>query len=339
MQSYHCSYPVCLTSSLCNCKMEQQGLLSLPLSSCAAKCIQFPDSPPLTPALDDDATPTTSTFTSTATTTINFTPSALITPRTPRKPAHPFHSASINREKSAIISFKMVQECGRNRISPSLHIISSTPSRQRASVSTSVRRRLWVLPGEVCESFMLESHTPRHYRHHGGNNCLSREELKDTLPPKSAALYGDGIEADDEMDGNSPESSVSPPYSPGYHETTSEAAAKPSSSSYPHPHHHTHHQHLLQAAKVKRGYAQHISPKVKSSHKSKTCASCKTKKTPLWRDSEDGIPYCNACGIRFKKYRVRCSSCLYIPRKDEREVSKNCCHCGSLFIHCKFHGR
>ncbi|RXM93766.1 GATA-type zinc finger protein 1 [Acipenser ruthenus] len=30
----------------------------------------------------------------------------------------------------------------------------------------------------------------------------------------------------------------------------------------------------------------------------KCCASCNTKKTPLWRDAEDGTPLCNACGIR-----------------------------------------
>lgn len=317
--------------------------LPLPLSSCAAatKCFHFPDSPPLTPALDDTAIITTSIFTSTTTTTTtNTPPSALITPRTPRKLAHPYHSAlsSVNREKSAIISFKMVQACDGNLVSPSLDITSSTPSKHRA-VSTSARRRLWVLPRDVCEPFTLESHTHRHHRHHGGNGYHpTRGELKDTLPPKSAASYGEGIEEDDEMEDNSPDSSLSPPHSPSYHETTSETAAKPSSSSYPPHPHYNHHRHLLQGAKEKRGYAQHASPKIKSSHKSKTCASCKTKKTPLWRDSEDGIPYCNACGIRFKKYRVRCSSCLYIPRKDEREVSKCCCHCGYLLIHCKIHG-
>ena len=32
------------------------------------------------------------------------------------------------------------------------------------------------------------------------------------------------------------------------------------------------------------------------------CASCKTKRTPLWRDAEDGTPLCNACGIRSSKW-------------------------------------
>ncbi|KAG3280353.1 ferredoxin-2, mitochondrial, transcript variant X2 [Ictidomys tridecemlineatus] len=28
------------------------------------------------------------------------------------------------------------------------------------------------------------------------------------------------------------------------------------------------------------------------------CASCRTQRTPLWRDAEDGTPLCNACGTR-----------------------------------------
>ena len=68
--------------------------------------------------------------------------------------------------------------------------------------------------------------------------------------------------------------------------------------------------------------------------RSKTCASCKTKKTPLWRDAEDGTPYCNACGIRYKKYRIRCSLCCYIPRKDEK-IGNCCCLCGGRLVHFK----
>ena len=68
--------------------------------------------------------------------------------------------------------------------------------------------------------------------------------------------------------------------------------------------------------------------KQNSVYKGKVCASCKTRKTPLWRDSEDGTPYCNACGIRFKKYRICCPICSYIPRKDEK-LGNICCHCGS----------
>uniref|UniRef100_T1J6Q7 GATA-type domain-containing protein n=1 Tax=Strigamia maritima TaxID=126957 RepID=T1J6Q7_STRMM len=56
----------------------------------------------------------------------------------------------------------------------------------------------------------------------------------------------------------------------------------------------------------------------------KQCASCGTAKTPLWRDAEDGTPLCNACGIRYKKYRIRCNICWRIPRKDRK--SRTLCY-------------
>lgn len=61
----------------------------------------------------------------------------------------------------------------------------------------------------------------------------------------------------------------------------------------------------------------------------KICASCLTRKTPLWRDAEDGTPLCNACGIRYKKYRVRCHHCWNIPKKDAKSNSK-CLKCGDV---------
>ncbi|KAJ0033000.1 hypothetical protein NQD34_000107 [Periophthalmus magnuspinnatus] len=64
-----------------------------------------------------------------------------------------------------------------------------------------------------------------------------------------------------------------------------------------------------------------------SEAKDKVCASCCTKKTPMWRDAEDGTPLCNACGIRYKKYRVRCINCWNIPKKDGNSVSR-CSRCG-----------
>ncbi|XP_037522682.1 GATA-type zinc finger protein 1-like [Rhipicephalus sanguineus] len=60
----------------------------------------------------------------------------------------------------------------------------------------------------------------------------------------------------------------------------------------------------------------------------KQCASCATKLTPLWRDAEDGTPLCNACGIRYKKYKVRCTRCWHIPRKNDNTRS-NCKECGA----------
>lgn len=61
----------------------------------------------------------------------------------------------------------------------------------------------------------------------------------------------------------------------------------------------------------------------------KVCASCCTRKTPMWRDAEDGTPLCNACGIRYKKYRVRCVSCWHIPRK-EGNSNSHCLKCGKF---------
>ena len=64
----------------------------------------------------------------------------------------------------------------------------------------------------------------------------------------------------------------------------------------------------------------------------KECASCGTNKTPLWRDAEDGTHLCNACGIRWKKYRVRCIRCWYIPKKEEKltKVCPSCSASGSV---------
>ncbi|EDL25155.1 mCG52721 [Mus musculus] len=57
------------------------------------------------------------------------------------------------------------------------------------------------------------------------------------------------------------------------------------------------------------------------------CASCRTQRTPLWRDAEDGTPLCNACGIRYKKYGTRCSSCWLVPRKSI-QPKRLCGRCG-----------
>jgi len=230
--------------------------------------------------------------------------------RTPRKPTNPVQTAvSVSRSEAAIISFRMIKTSYQK--SPSLKITSLPPAKH---CSSAVRRRLWVQAGETCEAFTLDS----------------RPVLKDKRSPwRSPHL--DGVDADDEMEAmNSPISCFSPPYSPFCTEAISEAATKPSSSSYPS---------TMEGTLKEKRAAQFVSPKARTVPKSKTCASCKTKKTPLWRDSEDGTPYCNACGIRFKKYRFRCSTCHYIPRKDEREVSKLCSQCGGRLVQCKGTGR
>ena len=90
--------------------------------------------------------------------------------------------------------------------------------------------------------------------------------------------------------------------------------------------------------KVKKRINHQDSDSSKVGTKGKTCVSCKTKKTPLWRDAEDGTPYCNACGIRFKKYRIRCPLCQYIPHKEE-SLRNICSFCSCPLMHCKVRNR
>lgn len=53
--------------------------------------------------------------------------------------------------------------------------------------------------------------------------------------------------------------------------------------------------------------------------KRRRCESCGTRKTPYWRDGwESGILLCNACGIRFHKYRKLCGICKCVAKKDEK---------------------
>lgn len=49
------------------------------------------------------------------------------------------------------------------------------------------------------------------------------------------------------------------------------------------------------------------------------CVSCGAGKTPYWRDGwAPGVILCNACGIRYHKYRRYCEACRCIVKKDEQ---------------------
>lgn len=54
------------------------------------------------------------------------------------------------------------------------------------------------------------------------------------------------------------------------------------------------------------------------------CGSCKSSKTPYWRDSwSKSFILCNACGLRYAKFKRYCNECSYVPRKDDKSAS--CC--------------
>eukprot|EP00050_Salpingoeca_kvevrii_P005333 m.279198 g.279198 ORF g.279198 m.279198 type:complete len:306 (+) comp11103_c5_seq1:399-1316(+) len=60
--------------------------------------------------------------------------------------------------------------------------------------------------------------------------------------------------------------------------------------------------------------------------KQRHCSCCGVTKTPMWRDARGGKYLCNACGIRWRKHRVRCTQCQYVPRKSEGDL-KTCPRC------------
>lgn len=62
------------------------------------------------------------------------------------------------------------------------------------------------------------------------------------------------------------------------------------------------------------------------------CASCGVTKTPYWRDAwGENISLCNACGLRYAKFKKRCSSCYYVPRKEDK-TSRSCSQCRGSWL-------
>lgn len=273
-------------------------------------------------------------------------------PRTPRKPRRPQQAATPDcLSDSALLRFELVSTPPHS-VPASLKIhVSSAEKRSRSHTAATLalrggelrsRRRLWLnrdydKPGtadyfQPCRS--------------GGSSPPPGKRLRRDV----TAAFGDswrstdtdGTDADDEMEGVSPKLTtsslhLSPPLSPQWLRARTPPIQVPLRS---------------EAACFGAQAETLIKPRALASSsgtsaggvtgrksslgtKVKICASCKTRKTPLWRDSEDGTPYCNACGIRFKKYHVRCSSCLYIPRKDEK-TGNVCCVCSARLVQCRF---
>lgn len=74
--------------------------------------------------------------------------------------------------------------------------------------------------------------------------------------------------------------------------------------------------------------SMNVLQEVVKSSKRRRCESCGTRRTPYWRDGwEPGIILCNACGIRFHKYRRHCEKCYCIAKKDD----KGRIHCPKCF--------
>lgn len=60
----------------------------------------------------------------------------------------------------------------------------------------------------------------------------------------------------------------------------------------------------------------------------RNCISCGATKTPYWREAwSSSVLLCNACGLRYSKFRRRCMDCSYVPRKEDKG-SKACTKCG-----------
>ena len=72
-----------------------------------------------------------------------------------------------------------------------------------------------------------------------------------------------------------------------------------------------------------------------SAHRSvdgKQCAACTANKTPYWRDAwSEYLMLCNACGLRFQKFKLHCCKCNYVPRKEDYKSPK-CPQCDGEWI-------
>lgn len=57
------------------------------------------------------------------------------------------------------------------------------------------------------------------------------------------------------------------------------------------------------------------------------CISCGATKTPYWREAwSNSVLLCNACGLRYSKFKRRCLDCSYVPRKEDKG-SRVCTKC------------
>lgn len=63
----------------------------------------------------------------------------------------------------------------------------------------------------------------------------------------------------------------------------------------------------------------------------RSCISCGATKTPYWREAwAPSVLLCNACGLRFSKFRRRCVACAYVPRKEDKGA-RACTRCSGAW--------
>ena len=118
--------------------------------------------------------------------------------------------------------------------------------------------------------------------------------------------------------------------------TTSEATGATSTLSNCFTQHHHHHQDTPNSQPNGLGKQPHKAVLLSARRMSangatclRSCTSCGASKTPYWRDGwGTEVVLCNACGLRYQKFKKFCLACKYIPRKEEQqsEQCSQCCH-------------
>ena len=219
---------------------------------------------------------------------------ASFTPRTPRKPLHPVKT--IGTENSGRVATLSFKMCRSVEVSPSPLSLS---------ISFAFNSRSRKRPGKARRRLFFTEVDRKHQHYSKYEKASKVKKLDNPYGRTLLHLKEDNCDfiedADDEMDQID---LLSPP-------------------STPIPKVHVHEEQPLPLKSI------HYARPGK-----KTCLSCHTTKTPLWRDSEDGTPYCNACGIRYRKYRIRCPVCYCVPHKDEL-IASVCSICGLKFTSSK----
>ncbi|KAJ2520361.1 DNA-binding transcription repressor [Coemansia sp. RSA 1939] len=91
---------------------------------------------------------------------------------------------------------------------------------------------------------------------------------------------------------------------------------------------------LAQQHQHQQQHHRHQSPAAAGSGR-RSCASCGANSTPCWRPGLiDKVTLCNQCGLRYKKGKVYCPTCSYVPTKTEIATggALECKRCASRIV-------